>query len=149
MSKTVTAVFQPGQQSAYTTPLFQYDYGRVLQFEGLALPASYEVHFSNGERGVARVMIGSSAGVPIPNECLAVGKPICVHVFLHDSAADGRTQYSVTIPVTRRACPVMMDSSAPLPSPTPTEPDTEWSDMGGTEPVATEEAETDYYWEDL
>ena len=40
-------------RSVRTRPLYQWDYGQVLQFE-LDLPVAYEVHFSNEAIGNVR-----------------------------------------------------------------------------------------------
>ena len=39
-----------------TRQLYQYDYGQILRFKGIDLPASYTVHFSNQQIGGNAVM---------------------------------------------------------------------------------------------
>ena len=50
--------------------LYQYDYGQILKLTGIDLPAVYEVHFSNGERGTSTTGIGTADGVEIPDQYL-------------------------------------------------------------------------------
>ena len=87
-----------------TAPLYQYDYGQVLKFEGVSLPDAYEVHFSNQDiQGTAKAQIGTADGVEIPDEYLLSGEPIYVWVFLHTGESDGETEYKTVIPVHKRA----------------------------------------------
>ena len=94
-------------RSTKTRGLHQWDYGQVLQFEGLSLPSAYTVHFANQPMsGDAKTQIGGPDGVDIPDEYLITGLPVYAWVFLHAGADDGETVYSVTIPVTKRPKPV-------------------------------------------
>lgn len=90
---------------ARTEPLWQYDYGQVLRFDGIDLPMSYEVHFSNSENGTSKTQIGDADGVAIPDEYLTSGKNVYACVFLHEGAEDGETEYCVVIPVNKRSRP--------------------------------------------
>ena len=103
---TITAVFKPGAKRVSAPSLYQWDYGQVLIFEGLDLPMSYEVHFSNRpECGQAEVRIGTEDGVSIPDKTLEAGEPIYAFVFLHSGENDGETVYTVQIPVVKRPKP--------------------------------------------
>lgn len=94
-------------KTATTRSLRQWDYGQVLQFEGIDLPAAYTVHFANQPMsGTAKTQIGGPDGVVILDEYLTTGLPVYAWVFLHAGADDGETVYSVTIPVTKRPKPV-------------------------------------------
>ena len=95
-----------------TGNLFQYDYGQFLVFTGVELPGTYEVHFSNQEKGNAKTALGDSTGVEIPDEFLLTGEPIHVWVYLHDGESDGETEYHGIIGVTPRARPT---DQAPTP----------------------------------
>lgn len=86
-----------------TQPLYQYDYGQLLQFVGIDLPEAYEVHFSNEPHGEAVTQIGDAEGVTIPDTLLTTGLPVYAWLFLHTGEDDGETEYAVTIPVIRRA----------------------------------------------
>ena len=94
-------------KTATTRSLRQWDYGQVLQFEGIDLPAAYTVHFANQPiSGDAKTQVGGPDGVDIPDEYLITGLPVYAWVYLHSGADDGETVYSVTIPVTKRPKPV-------------------------------------------
>lgn len=106
MSNIITATFSGCQTTAWTTELYQWDYGQVLQFEGLELPDAYEVHFSNVPlTGTTVTQIGNAEGVTIPDQYLITGDPIYAWVFLHTGEDDGETVYMVTMPVTKRPQP--------------------------------------------
>ena len=93
-------------RSTKTRGLHQWDYGQVLQFDGLDLPSAYTVHFANQPMsGDAKTQVGGADGVDIPDEYLTTGLPIYAWVYLHTGADDGETVYSVTIPVTKRPQP--------------------------------------------
>ena len=102
----ITAVFKSGAKRVSAPSLYQWDYGQVLKFEGLELPVSYEVHFSNRpECGQAEVRIGTEEGVSIPDKSLEAGEPVYAFVFLHSGENDGETVYIVQIPVVKRPKP--------------------------------------------
>ena len=84
-------------------PLYQYDYGQVLKFIDLELPYSYEVHFSNYEKGSSITQLGNENGVAIPDLLLTSGLPVYAWLYLHTGNADGETEYMVKIPVYKRA----------------------------------------------
>ena len=89
---------------SYSKAITQGDYGQKLVFHNAQLPPSYEVHFSNDkELGSAKIKIGNSTGVDIPDEYIATGKPIYVWIFIHSTADDGETEYSCIIPVTPKS----------------------------------------------
>lgn len=88
-----------------TSPLYQYDYGQVLQLLGVELPEAYEVHFANSPRGEAKTSIGGADGVVIPDEYLLTGGNVYAWLFLHTGEDDGETEYRITIPVIARAKP--------------------------------------------
>ena len=94
-------------------PLYQYDYGQVLKFIDIELPYSYEVHFSNYERGNSITQIGDANGVVIPDTLLTTGLPIWVWLYLHTGNSDGETEYVVKIPVYKRAS-ITNDTPTPV-----------------------------------
>lgn len=99
----VNAVFGTTRE-AETRPLYQYDYGMKLVPEGVELPASYEVHFSNYVTGGSAVIsIGEASGVKIPSSLLETGNDVHAYIFLHEGTTDGETVYHVHIPVIPRA----------------------------------------------
>lgn len=85
---------------------FQYDYGQIISFDDLDLPAAFECHFANAlTEGTTYTMIGSDNAVEVPDELFLTGKPIFAWVYLHDPEDSGRTCYTVKIPVIARPEP--------------------------------------------
>lgn len=87
-----------GGRYTVTSPIVKEDYGLYLKIEGLELPATYEVDFSNSEHnGTSVTMIGNSDGVLIPSQFISSGKDI--FAFLYHVGEDfGRTVYKFRIP---------------------------------------------------
>ena len=92
-----------GKQQVTAKSLYQYDYGQVLKFMDLTLPAAYEVHFSNYEHGKSTTVVATSNKVVIPDIYFTSGKDIYVWIYLHTGEDDGETEYQVTIPIIKRA----------------------------------------------
>lgn len=91
-----------------TAPLYQYDYGQILQFDGFDLPDAFEVHFSSPEdAGKSVTQIGTTTDgvstVAIPDACLLKSKTITAWLYLHDEVTDGETRFVVEILVRHRA----------------------------------------------
>lgn len=106
MNNVVVASFEEGNKITITEFKYQWDHGQVLRFEGLDLPAAYEVHFSNFDKnGDALAQIGDSEGVDIPDELFATGHDIYAFVYLHEGEDDGETVYKARIPVHKRPVP--------------------------------------------
>ena len=102
----ITAKFCSGATQAWASEAWQYDYGQVLQFDGLELPEAYQVHFSNVPMtGTAITQIGGADGVTVPDQYFATGEPVYAWVYLHEGEDDGETVYMVTIPVKKRPQP--------------------------------------------
>lgn len=101
---TITAVFKPGARRVTTeVGLTQYDYGQTLVISGLTLPSPFEAHFSNTQYdGYSKPWIGMDNQVEIPDEYLESGDPVYVLIFLHYGEYDGRTEYRIMIPMTKR-----------------------------------------------
>ena len=96
-SKIIRAVVGHGRYTT-TEPIMKEDHGLILKIEGVGLPASYEVDFSNSRKGGDSVtMIGNSDGVLIPTQFIKDGKD--VFAFLYWVGADfGKTVYTFCIP---------------------------------------------------
>lgn len=95
-----------GLREVTTAPLWQYDYGQILQITGLDLPQAFEVHFSNSRKsGETITQIGTDSQVVIPDMYLTSGADIYAFVFLHDGTDDGETEYVIKIPVRERPEP--------------------------------------------
>ena len=85
--------------------LYQYDYGQILKLTGIELPAVYEVHFSNGERGTSTTGIGTADGVEIPDQYLLNAGKLYVWLYTHTGTDDGETELGFWIPIIPRAQP--------------------------------------------
>lgn len=87
-----------GGRYTVTAPIVKEDYGLYLLIEGLELPSTYEVDFSNSEHnGTSVTMIGNADGVLIPSQFISTGKD--VFAFLYHVGSDyGRTVYKFRIP---------------------------------------------------
>ena len=96
-SKVIHAPVGGGRYTV-TAPIVKEDYGLYLKIEGLELPSTYEVDFSNSEHnGTSVTMIGNSDGVLIPSQFISSGKD--VFAFLYHVGIDfGRTVYKFRIP---------------------------------------------------
>lgn len=100
----IQAAFDGLSNKARTRAAFQYDYGMLLQVDGIDdLPAAFEAHFSNEEKGESTTQIGSDGVVTIPDAYFLSGKTIYVWIYLHSGSDDGETVYRITIPVMERA----------------------------------------------
>lgn len=102
-NRIVVARFMLGEKNCVTAPIYQYNYGNVLRFEGLALPSTFEVHFSNDQFGESTTAIGTDNEVTIPDTYLTDPGDIYVWIYLHDTAEDGETVYQIMIPLIARA----------------------------------------------
>ena len=106
MANTLTVSFNYcGNVSSVNGKLFQYDYGQIMQFKGIELPETYEVHFSNSEGGTATTSIGTADGVEIPDTYLQHARTLYAWVYLHTGEDDGETEYRVSVPIIKRARP--------------------------------------------
>ena len=96
-SKIIKGVVNSGRYTV-TAPIVKEDYGLYLQIEGVELPQTYEVDFSNSEHnGTSVTMIGNSDGVLIPHQFIDTGKDIFAFLY-HVGANYGRTVYKFRIP---------------------------------------------------
>ena len=96
-SKIIRAVVGGGRYTT-TAPLMKEDHGIYLKIEGIDLPATYEIDFSNERKeGTSVTMIGNSDGVLIPTQFIKSGKD--VFAFLYHVGEDyGKTVYTFCIP---------------------------------------------------
>lgn len=84
----------------------QYDYGQKLVISGLTLPSTFQVHFANSLDGNSITQMGNSNGVVnVPNQCFQSGEDIYAWIYLHSTASDGETQYTIRVPILKRAKP--------------------------------------------
>ena len=96
-SKVIRGVVNSGRYTV-TAPIVKENYGIYLQIEGVELPETYQVDFSNEEhRGTSVTMIGNADGVRIPRQFIDTGKDI--FAFLYWVGEDyGKTVYKFHIP---------------------------------------------------
>lgn len=112
MNNIITATFNDSTY-ARTTSLWQYDYGQILQIEGLSLPTTFEVHFSEQDQeGESLIQIGAvkdkTTQVQIPDSFLrkAAGSNYSIYAFIYlTDSESGETKYKITIPVRARPKP--------------------------------------------
>lgn len=96
-SKIIKGVVSNGRYTV-TAPIVKEDYGLYLQIEGVELPQTYEVDFSNSEsNGTSVTMIGNADGVLIPRQFIDSGKDVFAFLY-HVGEGFGRTVYKFRIP---------------------------------------------------
>ena len=102
----ITANFSNGGRDSITRKLYQYDYGQKIRIKGLNLPNTFEVHISNDNSAIsAETHIGNNNEIEIPDKFLLSGEDIYLWIFLHSTAEDGETRYTITIPVKKKPKP--------------------------------------------
>ena len=102
----VVSAYLGNSRTATTAARYQWNYGQVLRINGIDLPHSFQVHFSNTPKvGTATTSIGTDGEVVIPDAYLTTGKTVYAWIFLHDTETDGETMYAITIPVIPRPQP--------------------------------------------
>ena len=100
----IVASFDNGKNKEFTTTEAQWRYnsGQKLQFIGVNLPGTYEVHFSNSLTGTSVRQIGDSTGVLIPSSVFIPGSKIYAWIYVTQDNVSV-TKYQVTIPIRSRA----------------------------------------------
>lgn len=102
----VTANFSNGGRDSITRKLYQYDYGQKIRIKGLNLPNTFEVHISNNNSAIsAETHIGNKNEIEIPDKFLLSGENIYLWIFLHSTAEDGETRYTIIVPVQKKPKP--------------------------------------------
>lgn len=104
MSNTITAYFKG--RVGVAEALYQNDYGIVMQFDGIDLPAHFDCYFSVSGAEEAIPGVGSDSRVAIPNAVLANSGKVVVHIPLHTGANDSEVEYIVYFKVIGRARPI-------------------------------------------
>ena len=106
----IKATFPSGVTSVTLPPLYQWDYGQVLEIESEdKLSPVVEVHFSCAGMTEAEVRIcafadNDIATVKIPDSCLEQTANITAFVYEKD-VDNGRTTKAISIPIIARARP--------------------------------------------
>ena len=86
-------------RDATTSARYRYDYGQVIEVVGIYLPETFEARFSNSTHGESIRVIGTQNKVDVPDGLFLTGEPIYCYITVHDEDTDGRTMYSIKIPV--------------------------------------------------
>lgn len=95
-------VRKTAEGSFETAPIWQYDIGHVLVFEGFTLPDVFQAHFAHSPSGESIIQVGQNGQVALPDEYAQEAKPIYAWVYIAEDET-GLTKYSINIPVMRRA----------------------------------------------
>lgn len=103
---TAHAIFTSGEKVAeIKDDVWQYDFGQILQIEGLSLPPTVEVHYANKGRDTAIPQVGvTEDGIttaPIPNEILSEKGAFTAYIFVTDGES-GETCYTINGYVNKR-----------------------------------------------
>lgn len=113
MSNTITAYFKG--RVGVAESVYQNDYGMIMVFDGIELPAYFDCYFSRLNQDESFPGVGAYNGydnrVAIPNEVLAAPGTVTVHIPLHTGANDSEVEYIVYFKVVGRARP--MDDGTP------------------------------------
>lgn len=98
---------------AVTAPITQYDYGYRLLPEGIELPATYEIDFSNDEhKGTSLPVYGGAEGAEVPEELIRTGKDVyAFYYFVGDGF--GKTEFTWRLP---NKCRPSRDGQTPTPT---------------------------------
>lgn len=104
MSNEITAYFKG--RAGVSESLYQYDYGMVLNLDGIELPSSFECYFDTTGSDEAIPAIGTDGRVAIPNDCLSRPGDVTLHIPLHSGVNDSQVEYVVKFRVIGRARPV-------------------------------------------
>ena len=97
-TKIIKAVFG-ASKSIITQPRYRYDYGQVIEVSGIDLPESFEARLSNAPTGESVRVLGSNQRIAVPDDLFYTGKSIWCYITIHDEATDGRTMYTINVPV--------------------------------------------------
>ena len=102
-----------GRRYGVTAPITQYDYGYLLLPEGVELPTTYEVDFSNDEhKGTSLTVYGGAEGAEVPEELIRTGKDVFAFYYKVGEGY-GKTDYTWRIP---NHCRPDRDGGTPTPS---------------------------------
>lgn len=105
----IPAVFT-AYRTTTTKPRNQWDYGQVLNISGqIDLPEAFEAHFCCEGDPTTVTQIGQNGLVEVPYEYMETGRTVLCFIFLHDASTDGRTMYTIRIPIVRRPRPTDLE----------------------------------------
>ena len=104
MSNTITAYFKG--RVGVAEAVYQNDYGIVMAFDSIELPAHFDCYFSRLNQEEALPGVGADSRVAIPNSILADPGNVTVHIPLHAGENDSEVEYVVYFKVIGRARPI-------------------------------------------
>lgn len=110
MSNTITAFFKG--RTGVAEAVYQNDYGIIMNFDSIELPAHFDCYFSVIGEDEAIPGVGADRQVVIPNACLAKAGNVTLHIPLHTGANDSEVEYVVYFKVIGRARPA--DDGTPV-----------------------------------
>lgn len=110
MSNTITAFFKG--RIGVAEAVYQNDYGIIMNFDSIELPAHFDCYFSVIGEDEAIPGVGADRQVVIPNACLAKAGNVTLHIPLHTGANDSEVEYVVYFKVIGRARPA--DDGTPV-----------------------------------
>lgn len=98
------------KNSESVSGFYKYDFGQVLEIEGLELPEQFEVHFQNGTGTPVTVngTYNSESGiatVPIPDECFQQEALVFDAWLWVENEKSGKTLKTITFYLIDRECP--------------------------------------------
>lgn len=104
MSNTITAYFKG--RVGVAESVYQNDYGIVMAFDSIALPAHFDCFFSRLNQEEALPGLGADNRVTIPNSILANPGNVTIHIPLHTGEDDSEVEYVIYFKVIGRARPI-------------------------------------------
>lgn len=104
MSNTITAYFKG--RVGVAESVYQNDYGMVMNFDSIELPANFDCYFSILNQEEAIPGVGADGMVAIPNSVLANPGAVTIHIPIHTGANDSEVEYVVYFKVIGRARPI-------------------------------------------
>ena len=104
MSNTITAYFKG--RVGVAESVYQNDYGIVMNFDSIDLPAHFDCYFSILNQEEAIPGVGADGMVAIPNSVLANPGAVTIHIPIHTGANDSEVEYVVYFKVIGRARPI-------------------------------------------
>jgi len=103
MSNIIKASLSSAKRTTSTKAVYQFDYGQIVEVEGVTLPSSFEAHVGFLGGGSTTIVLGSNQQVHIPNMYLRTSRGVVVYIFLHETDSDGEVKYEIHIPVVARS----------------------------------------------
>ena len=118
MSNIIRAIFCTGEYEATAErpdgkPFWQWDYGKILEIQGLNLPVAVEVHFvmlGSGEDAVTRIgtTVDKVTRVAVPERFAEQQGTLLAYIYVSDTQS-GQTEYKISTRITARAKPEAWD----------------------------------------